>query len=128
MNKSQISIERDMKSTPATLLWSMISSSHGLQQWFADQVEQDGKEYTFTWDGASDNARVIAMREDSYIRFRWEYDEGTTAYFELRMEYNELTDRMLLRITDMVDSDDLESVQRLWESQADTLCRVLGCV
>ena len=128
MEKSRISIELDMKGTPVALLWSVISSPRGLQQWFADKVAQTGKTYTFTWKSTSAIAKAIAVREENYIRFRWEDDEGTGAYFEMRMDYNELTDHMLLRITDMVDSDDVESARRLWESQTDTLRRVLGCV
>lgn len=128
MDKSRILIELDMKGTPLPLLWSMISSSRGLQQWFADSVTQNGKIYTFNWQGSSASARAIAVREENYIRFRWEDDEGTNAYFEMRIDYNELTDHILLRITDMVDRDDVESARRLWESQTDTLRRVLGCI
>lgn len=127
MEKSRISIELDMKGTPVGLLWNVISSPHGLQQWFADTVTQAGKVYTFTWDGTSADAKVIAIREECYIRFRWMDAVNSTDSFEMRIDYNELTDHMLLRITDTVDSDDEESARRLWESQTDTLRRVLGC-
>ena len=128
MDKSRISIELDMKATPVALLWSMISSPRGLQQWFACSVTQTGKTYTFGWKSSSATARVIAVREEAYIRFRWDDDESTGAYFEMRMDYNELTDHILLRITDMVDDDDLDSARRLWKSQTDALRRVLGCM
>lgn len=42
MAKTQFKIEYDMQGVPVTLLWQYIFMPHGLEQWFADEVRQDG--------------------------------------------------------------------------------------
>ena len=81
-------MEFPMKSAPVALLWEYISSTHGLELWFADEVHSEGKTYTFTWSGSSQYATLIAIRTLSYMRFRWT-DDSEKTYFELRIQVSD---------------------------------------
>lgn len=126
MAKEKIQMEFQMKSAPVALLWEYISSTHGLELWFADEVQSEGKTYTFSWSGSSQDATLIAIRTLSYIRFRWTDDTEKT-YFELRIQVSELTDSTNLIVTDYADHDEIEEMRDLWLSQIKTLKRVIGC-
>lgn len=119
-------LETELKSVPASLLWSYISTSNGLSRWFADKVEIQGKNYVFSWKGHSQTARVGASRQGVYIRFHWD-DADPKEYFELRIAVNALTDDTELIITDFAEGSEVDDARNLWISQVDTLRRVLGC-
>lgn len=126
MAKEKIQMEFPMKSAPVALLWEYISSTHGLELWFADEVHSEGKTYTFTWSGSSQYATLIAIRTLSYMRFRWT-DDSEKTYFELRIQVSELTDSTNLIVTDYAEHDEIEEMHDLWQSQIKTLKRVIGC-
>ncbi|MDE6458104.1 MAG: hypothetical protein K2L31_05830 [Muribaculum sp.] len=48
-------------------------------------------------------------------------------YFEMSISVNELTDSTTLTIVDFAEPDDMDDAKELWETQVDTLRRVLGC-
>ena len=60
-----------MQGVPVTLLWQYIFMPHGLEQWFADEVRQDGKTFTFIWDGVPQQAALVSVRSGVYARFHW---------------------------------------------------------
>ena len=53
-------------------------------------------------------------------------DEEKKSYFELRIVYNELTEDLMLEITDWAEPDEKEDIIDLWESDIDKLKRVSG--
>lgn len=126
MAKEKIQMEFSMKSAPVALLWEYLSSTHGLELWFADEVTNSGKTYTFTWSGSSQNAMLLAIRTFTYIRFRWTDDTEKT-YFELRIQVSELTDSTNLIVTDFAEPSETDALRNLWQSQVKALKRVIGC-
>ena len=126
MDKQKFHLEFAMRCIPTGLLWSYISSASGLKEWFADAVSVSGKKYTFDWNGQLQTATVISRRDGVSIKFRWD-DEPARAYFEMAITVNEMTDNTTLTITDFAEPDDLDDARELWETQVDTLRRVLGC-
>ncbi len=112
------------KVSPA-ILWQCISTTDGLSSWFADHVDNHGKEYEFTWNSHTQKARLLKVVDETSIRFRWE-DEPDDTYFELTIHRLELTGDVALTITDFAEDGDTEDAIRLWNSQIDDLRRTAG--
>lgn len=126
MKKEKFVLEFEMKSVPTTLLWSYISTSNGLSRWFADDVEINGKDFTFSWKGYSQVAQLQATRSGVYVRLHWD-DSTQKDFFEMRIAVNDLTDVTELIITDFSEPEEMDDARNLWISQIDTLRRRLGC-
>ncbi len=47
--KRKTQIEYPLNPSSSIIIWNAISTTAGLQRWFADQVTKDGKTYTFRW-------------------------------------------------------------------------------
>ena len=124
----KIVIDYDMKRASSSLIWTFISTPNGLAEWFCDDVEKDGKTFTFYWNKASQRATLIAIRNGQYVRFRWEDSEIPRSFFEMRITNSEITGSRNLQITDFaIDEDERKEITELWHNQIKSLKRVLGC-
>ena len=126
MNKEKFVIEYELKSVSPALLWPYIGTKNGLADWFADDVQSDGKQFTFFWNKTSQEAHQIAVRTGLYIRFHWVDDEESRSYFELRITTSELTGATTLVVTDFAYPDEMADSRDLWDHQIETLRRKLG--
>ncbi|MBQ7042410.1 MAG: hypothetical protein IJN66_06850 [Muribaculaceae bacterium] len=124
--KKKLLFEYDMKSAPVALLWNYITTENGLNQWFADDVKIENKNYVFTWGKSSQTAHLLGSRTGMYIKMRWE-DDLPGVYFEMRITVNELTDTTMLSISDFAEDGEEDEVEDLWTSQIESLKRLLGC-
>lgn len=127
MGKEKIKMEYMLKAGSSNIVWSIISTPSGLETWFADKVTSKDKRYTFCW-GKTEvrEAELINSRSNSFVRFHWLDDEERKSYFELRMLYNELTEDLVLEVTDWAEPDEIDDIKDLWESDIEKLKRVSG--
>lgn len=127
MGKEKIKMEYMLKAGSSSIVWSIISTPSGLETWFADKVTSKDKRYTFRW-GKTEvrEAELINSRSNSFVRFHWLDDEERKSYFELRMLYNELTEDLMLEVTDWAEPDEIDDVKDLWDSDIEKLKRVSG--
>jgi hypothetical protein len=127
MKKEKIHIEYPLNASSRSILWNAISTPVGLEDWFADKVQIKDKAFTFTW-GKSEirMADMIGIRINSFVRFHWLDDEDEKSYFELKMNYNELTGDYVLEVTDYVDPEEKDDQFELWNSEIDKLKRAYG--
>ena len=127
MKKTKVRMEYMLKGGSSSIVWSIISTPSGLETWFADKVTSSDKIFTFRW-GKTENrqAEVVGIRTNSYIRFHWMDDEERKSYFELKVNYNELTEDLMLEVIDFAYPDEIEDVKDLWESDIEKLKRVSG--
>lgn len=127
MAKTKIRMEYMLKAGSSNIVWSIISTPSGLETWFADKVSATDKTFTFRWGKTeSRQAEVTNIRTNSFIRFHWKDDEDRKSYFEFKILYNELTEDLMLEITDFANPDEIEDLKDLWESDVDKLKRVSG--
>lgn len=126
MAKEKFVLEYDMRNTPVAMLWAYISTGNGLKEWFADNARTEGKEIFLEWNGMEQSVQIMVMRTDKYVRFHWK-DDADRCYFELKISVSELTDGVELTVTDWAEPDELEEAKDLWDSQVETLQRILGC-
>ncbi len=127
MGKIKVHMEYMLKAGSSNIVWSIISTPSGLETWFADKVSATDKIFTFRWGKTETRqAEAINVRTNSFIRFRWLDDEDRKSYFELKLIYNELTEDLMLEITDFAHPDEIDDIKDLWESDIEKLRRVSG--
>jgi len=114
------------------MLYPYIQTASGLAEWFADDVtiNNEDKTFTFFWDNEEHRARQAAHRTNHFVRFEFlpetEEDEKDPSYFELRLEFNELTQSVFLKVIDYSDFDDLKELSDLWSGLIDSLRKTVG--
>ena len=123
--KKKFELEYSINSAPK-VLFSMLSTPGGLSEWFADDVNQLGKIYTFIWEGTEQQAETILKKETRYIRFHWLDDEDDKSFFEFRISQDELTRDVSLLITDFSYDDEKNDSIDLWDTQIAELKHVIG--
>ena len=126
MIKEKYTLEYSFR-TSVKLLYSRISTADGLAEWFADDVNIQDDKYVFIWDGEEQAAKILQKRDNQYIKFQWVDEEDEDAYFEFRIEVDELTEDVALLITDFAeDEEEKDDNIGLWEAQVDDLHSILG--
>jgi uncharacterized protein YndB with AHSA1/START domain len=124
MAKKKFQLEFTLNTSPK-LLYSRLSTPSGLSEWFADNVQLDGKNFVFFWDNSEQIAKLLMKKANEYIRFQW-IDEDSDTFFEFRITKDELTGDVALIISDFADEDEIEDATDLWESQVNDLRRAIG--
>ncbi len=123
--KIKIQIEFPIHASPK-MLYQYFSSASGLSEWFADNVNTRGEVFTFIWDGAEEQAKVLTKKVDSRIKFKWLESGDDESYFEFRIEVDELTNDVSLMITDFAEEDEIEESKMFWENQISELKHRIG--
>ena len=109
------------------LLFQYISTPSGLSEWFADNVNSRGEIFIFIWDDSEESAKLIRKINNEKIQFQWLDDEETDYYFELRIQFDEITKDVSLIVTDFADDEEeVEESKLLWTNQISDLKKVLG--
>jgi uncharacterized protein YndB with AHSA1/START domain len=114
------------------MLYPYICTPAGLAEWFADDVTVDNldKSFIFHWDNEVHKAKLVAHRTNHFARFEFlpenEHDHNDPSYFELRLDFNEFTQTVYLRVADYSDFDDLDELADLWDGLVENLKKTVG--
>ena len=109
------------------LLFQYISTPSGLSEWFADNVNSRGEIFTFIWDDSEESAKLLRKNNNEKIQFQWLDDQDSDYYFELRIQFDEITKDVSLIVTDFADDEEeVEESKLLWTNQISDLKKVLG--
>lgn len=127
MARKKFELEVEVHASPS-FLYNYISNPSGLSEWFAENVNSRGEKFTFIWNGVEEVAYLIKTKFDEYVRFRWEDDENTKYYFEIKIVEDELTNDVSLVVTDFAEPDEVEESRDLWIRQLEDLKYVIGSV
>ena len=122
--KKKFTLEYEVKSSPR-ILYSFISEPNGLSQWFADDVNFRDQVYTFTWDDEEQKAKLVSIKENKLVKFKW-LDDEPQCYFEMEIVQDELTNDVALSITDFSTDELLAEKKLICDNQIDYLISVLG--
>ena len=108
------------------VLFNQISTPSGLSEWFADNVNLNGKKYTFFWDGDEEEAELLSKKNNKSIKFKWT-NEPINTYFEFKIIVDDITQDISLIITDFAeDQEDEEEAKLLWNKQIEKLRQSIG--
>jgi uncharacterized protein YndB with AHSA1/START domain len=118
-------LEFPIRSSP-TILYEFLSTPVGLQEWFADKVDQKDNVFYFSWNNtAPDAAELLEQLENEYVLFRWDhYDDDE--FFEFRIEQSPITNETILKITDFCEKSEMKDQERLWNTQVADLKHRIG--
>jgi uncharacterized protein YndB with AHSA1/START domain len=122
--KIRYTLEYPVRCSPG-ILFEFLSTSTGLQEWFADKVEDTDGLFSFAWNGSAEEAEVIASEENKSIRFHW-VNTPSEEYFEFSIEKSEVTNLTILVINDFAEKRDIKDQSQLWETQVKELFHRLG--
>ena len=126
-SKVAFSLEIAFQASPQ-LLFQYLSTPSGLSEWFADNVNSRGEDFTFIWDDSEEYAKLLQKKTNEKVRFRWLNDEEDQEdyYFEFKILVDEITKDVSLIVSDFADEDELEEAKMLWENLIGSLKQVLG--
>lgn len=117
-------LEYTVRSSPG-ILYEFLSTTSGLQEWFADMVKQRDGVYSFNWNGSIEKAKVVDKNQDEFIRFHW-MDTPENEYFEFRIRKSEVTSETVLLITDFAEKNEVHDESQLWDTQLKDLFHRIG--
>ena len=122
--KQQFMLEYPVRCSPS-ILYEFLSTPAGLQEWFADKVDERDNVFSFSWNGTTDKAEVMESEEEKFIRFHWLH-APKDEYFEFRIEKSEVTNQTILVIKDFADKGEVKDQSQLWGYQVKDLFHRLG--
>jgi uncharacterized protein YndB with AHSA1/START domain len=109
------------------ILFKRLSTPSGLSEWFADDVAIKEKIYTFFWDGSEQQAKLLKLKSNQFIRFKWLDNDTKEDFFEFYIQIDEMTADVSLIITDFAeDEEEKEEQIELWTKQISNLKRAIG--
>lgn len=124
--KEKVVMEFYLNSTP-TALYDQISTPSGFSEWYCQDVDVRGDQYTFSWEeGEVEETTLIGRKLGEVIRFRRNDEEDTEAFFEFRIRVDAMTNEVALVVTDFAWPHEVDETRNLWASQIHALMRVLG--
>ena len=95
-------------------------------RWYCDEVDITGDNYTFSWQGSSEEAFLVDDIEDERVRFKWIEADDEEEYLEFRMYKSDVTNETILEITDFCDDDEVQEVKDLWGTLTTELRKECG--
>jgi uncharacterized protein YndB with AHSA1/START domain len=125
MSKKQLfTLEYPVRCSPA-ILFEFLATSNGLQEWFADKVDDKQELFVFNWNGTIEKAEVLEKEQDRVIRFHWLHAPANE-YFEFKIEKTEVSNQTILIISDFAEKSELKDQKQLWDYQIKELFHRLG--
>ena len=124
MAKQLYTLEFPVRCSPV-ILYEFLASPAGLQEWFADRVDDRDNIFSFTWNGTVEKAEVLEKEQDKFIRFHWLH-APKEEYFEFKIEKSEVTNQTILVIKDFAEKKEIKDQTRLWDYQVKELFHRLG--
>ena len=113
------------------MLFPYLSTATGLCQWFADDVNINNIDKTliFIVDGEERIAVIDSINKNRYVKFRFLMEgekpkENDT--LEFRLEVNDLTQEVFVRVEEYTESDDLEESYQIWDNLLAQLKEIIG--
>ncbi len=113
------------------MLFPYLSTATGLCQGFADDVNINNIDKTliFIVDGEERIAVIDSINKNRYVKFRFLMDgekpkENDT--LEFRLEVNDLTQEVFVRVEEYTESDDLEESYQIWDNLLAQLKEIIG--
>ena len=113
------------------MLFPYLSTATGLCQWFADDVNINNIDKTMIFSGDGDEriAVIDSIKNNRYVRFRFLKDDEKPKQndtLEFRLEINELTQEVFVRVEEYTESDDLDESYQIWDNLLAQLKEIIG--
>ena len=120
----KIELEYEVKTSPR-MLYKMISTDEGLQQWFAKKVKVNKDKFSFDWGGTIEEAQLLNKKENDHVKFRF-LNKPDHTFVEFKIKVDEITKDVALVVVDFVDANEKEESKELWDKQIEDLLDTMG--
>jgi hypothetical protein len=117
-------LEYPVRCSPA-ILYEFLCTPSGLQEWFADKVDDRDGIFSFSWNESTEKAELIEKEQDKSVKYRW-LTSPKDEYFEFRIDKSEVTNQTVLQIKDFAEKKDIKDQSQLWEYQIKDLFHRIG--
>jgi len=124
MENERIELEYTINTIPK-ILYYRLSNPSGLEEWFAKKVNVKDGIFTFKWERSEQQAELLDKKKDLFVKYKW-LDSDDDTFFEFRIQKQELTGDVALKITDFAEPDEKEDIIGMWDEQIDGLKHTLG--
>jgi len=124
MAKQLYTLEFPVRCSPV-ILYEFLASPAGLQEWFADRVDDRDNIFSFTWNGTIEKAEVLEKEQDKFIRFHWLH-APKDEFFEFKIEKSEVTNQTILVVKDFAEKKEIKDQSMVWNYQVKELFHRLG--
>jgi len=124
MSKQLYTLEYPVRCSPS-ILYEFLATPAGLQEWFADKVDERDNVFFFSWNGSSQNAEVLESQDEKFIRFHW-LDTPKEEFFEFSIEKSEVTNQTILVVKDFAEKKEVKDQSMLWNYQIKDLFHRIG--
>ena len=113
------------------MLFPYLSTATGLCQWFADDVNINNIDKTmiFILDGEERIAVIDSIKNNRYVKFRFPNEDEKPKEndtLEFRLEINELTQSVFVRVEEFTNTDDLDESYQIWDNLLSQLKEIIG--
>ena len=113
------------------MLFPYLSTATGLSQWFANDVNINNIDKTliFLLDGEERIATIDSIKNNRYVKFRFVNEDEKPKdndTLEFRLEINELTQSVFVRVKEYTETDDLEESYQIWDNLLAQLKEIIG--
>ena len=122
--KVKYTLEYPVRCSPG-ILYGFLSTPAGLQEWFADKVDERDGVFSFSWSGSEEEAEVMESEENKSIKFHWLHTPPGE-FFEFSIEKSEVTNLTILIVNDFAEKKEIKDQSQLWETQVKDLFHRLG--
>lgn len=113
------------------IVFHYLSTASGLEEWFADNVRIDeDKNYIFNFDNEDHYARLASLRSNAHVKFDFfdpsNPDDSNHSYIEFKLEENELTQSLFLKVIDYSNDYEEEELVAIWDGLVHRLKEIIG--
>lgn len=113
------------------IVFHYLSTASGLEEWFADEVRIDeDKNYIFNFDNEDHHARLSSLRSNLHVKFDFFDPKGSEeadhSFIEFKLEENELTQSLFLKVIDYSNDYEDEELQAIWDGMIGKLKEIIG--
>lgn len=93
------------KASPS-IIYLFITQPTAIIRWFCDKVDNVGDDYTFSWDGDEESAKLALDIEDELVQYIWH--ERPDEFLQFRIYKTPITNETILEVTDYCDDDEVQ--------------------
>ncbi|GMQ28669.1 START-like domain-containing protein [Algoriphagus confluentis] len=113
------------------IVFQYLSTASGLEEWFADNVRiNEDKNYIFNFDNEDHYARLASLRSNAHVKFDFfdpeNPEERDHSYIEFKLEENELTQSLFLKVIDYSNEYEEDELEAIWEGLIYKLKEIIG--
>ena len=113
------------------MIYPYLTTPSGLSEWFVDKVTiNEDKNFLFHWQNEDLVAKLVVNKPYDHVKFEFITKSETDSkpnYIEFKLNFDEMTTRVYLKVIDFSEMDDEIELQEMWDNFMKSLREKIGC-